>query len=380
MSVLARDMETAKEPVTALQLVQAIPNPVVALDGNDQILFANAAAENFFQQGARMLQRMSLVDLVSQTSPLIVLADSVRRNRTSVNEHSLTIGTPRTGGERNVDLQLAAVPECSGVVLLQITPRSIARKIDRQLTHRDAVRTVAGMAAMMAHEIRNPLSGIRGAAQLLEPALEEGDASLARLICDETVRIGALVDQMEVFCDERPLDRSAVNIHEVLDHVIAIASSGFANHRRIEQHYDPSLPPVHGNRDQLVQVFLNLLKNAHEASRGSAIAISTAYRPGIHLSVEGSGERLSLPLEVCVSNSGDPIPEDLRPRLFEPFVTTKANGKGLGLALVAKIVSDHSGVIECESDTDRTVFRILLPRFTTSPVDHRKPDQVEPSK
>jgi two-component system nitrogen regulation sensor histidine kinase GlnL len=362
---------------TALHLMQAVPNPIVALNEQGRIVFANVAAENFFHLGAKVLLRMSLSDMVSGTSPLVGLAETVRRNRTSVNEYNLSIGTPRTGGERQVDLQVTAVPDCEGIVLLMITPRSIAQKIDRQLTHRDAVRTVAGMAAMMAHEIRNPLSGIRGAAQLLEPALSEEDAALAKLICSETDRIGALVDQMEVFCDERPIARSPVNIHEVLDHVITVSSSGFGQGRRIEQNYDPSLPPVVGNRDQLVQVFLNLLKNACEADPASGIMVSTAYRPGVHLSVAGSGERMSLPLEVCVSNTGDPISEDLLPHLFEPFVTTKANGKGLGLAMVAKIISDHSGMVECESNAERTTFRILLPRYLVSKDRRSSSEEME---
>ncbi len=355
----------------ALQLLQSVPNPLVVIGRDNALTFGNVAAEQFFHLSARMLTRLGLADMVSSTSPLIGLVEDVRTERTTINEYGIVIGTPRLGGQRTVDLQVTSVPESPDLVLVQIWPRSIAQRIDRQLTHRDAARTVTGMASMLAHEIKNPLSGIRGAAQLLEPALGDDDKALARLICDETDRIRDLVDQMEVFTDERPVERQSVNIHEVLDHVIALGKSGFAHRRHIEQVYDPSLPPVLGNRDQLVQVFLNLLKNACEADadRSRAILLSTAFRPGIRLTMPGSGVRMSLPLEVSIQNAGEAIPETVMAQLFEPFFTTKSGGKGLGLALVAKIVSDHSGIVDCESDDQRTIFRVLLPVFSAASSD-----------
>lgn len=242
----------------------------------------------------------------------------------------------------------------------------MAEKIDRQLTHRGAARSVTGLAAMLAHEIKNPLSGIRGAAQLLESSVDDNDRALTRLITDEADRIVKLVDRMEVFSDERPIERDPVNIHVVLEHVKRLAQSGFARHIRIVEEYDPSLPPVYANRDQLVQVFLNLVKNAAEAIGDDAdgeILLTTAFRPGIRLSVPGSANRVTLPLEFAVRDNGPGVPPDMLPHLFDPFVTTKTNGTGLGLALVAKIIGDHGGVIECESQQNRTIFRVLMPAF-----------------
>ena len=347
-------------------LLAALPHPVLVLGDDDRVLYANLAAETFFSLSHGMLKRQTLPDIIAFSSPLGALVGQVRKSGATVNEYGVEVDLPRSGVHRLVDVFAGGIPEQPGLIVLMLQQRSMAQMIERQLTHRAAARSVSGMAAVLAHEIKNPLSGIRGAAQLLEPGLRDEDRALTQLICTETDRIRDLVDRMEVFGDERPLAAEPVNIHSVLDHVKRLAETGFADGIKINVDYDPSLPPLPGNRDKLIQAFLNLVKNAAESieeSRepGGRIVLRTAFRPGVRLSVPGTGARVSLPLMIEVEDTGAGVPDELKPHLFDPFVTTKRKGTGLGLALVAKIIGDHGGVIECESVPKRTVFRVLLP-------------------
>jgi two-component system nitrogen regulation sensor histidine kinase GlnL len=366
MSALSA-MSAAPTSLADAQL-NALPHPIIRVARDGKIADANVAAEQFFEASIPMLRRHMLRELVPFGSPLLPLVEQVRARGAAVNEYKVDLSTPRNPGERLVDLYVAPLSEHPDQVVVMLQERTIAEKMDRQLIHRGAARSVIALASMLAHEIKNPLSGIRGAAQLLEQSAGDDDRPLTRLICDETDRIVKLVDRMEVFSDERPIEREAVNIHVILDHVKRLAQSGFGHHIRFVEEYDPSLPLVFANRDQLVQVFLNLVKNAAEAIGETAadgeIHLSTKFRPGVRLSVSGNKARVSLPLEFCVRDNGPGVPDDLTPHLFDPFVTTKPTGSGLGLALVSKIVGDHGGIIECESQQRRTMFRVLMPVYS----------------
>ncbi len=352
-------------------LLSALPHPILVIANDQSIVFANAAAESFFSMSSTQLTRSRISDIVAFGCPLLGLIEQVQATAATVNEYSIEVATPRFSGAKLVDVYGGPLPEEPRNMFLMLQQRSMAQMIERQLTHRAAARSVSGMAGVLAHEIKNPLSGIRGAAQLLEPGLSDEDRALTQLICSETDRIRNLVDRMEVFGDERPISKDAVNIHDVLNHVRRIAEHGFGRNVRYVEDYDPSLPNVLGNRYKLVQVFLNLLKNAAEAigekNDGGRILMQTAFRPGVRLSLPGSDTRVSLPLMIQIEDNGSGILEHLKPHLFDPFVTTKPSGSGLGLALVAKIIADHGGIIECESEPKRTVFRVLLPMQRSRP-------------
>ncbi|MBX9739745.1 MAG: PAS domain-containing protein [Beijerinckiaceae bacterium] len=358
---------------TAQLLFNNLPHPVLAVARDGSIRDANVAAETFFELSRVMLLRLKLADVLPFGSPLLSVVEHALSRGAVVNEYRVDIGTPRIGTERIVDINAAPLSANGDGVVIMLQERTIADKMDRQLTHRGAARSVTALAAMLAHEIKNPLSGIRGAAQLLETAVTDEDRALTRLICDETDRIVKLVDRMEAFSDERPIERESVNIHAVFDHVKRIAQAGFARHIRFNESYDPSLPPVSANRDQLIQVFLNLVKNAAEAIGEDAIdgeiELSTAFRPGVRLKTPGGIAPVSLPLEFCIRDNGPGVAEDIAAHLFDPFVSNKSYGTGLGLALVAKIIGDHGGIVECESHPRRTTFRVLMPMY--APTDGR---------
>lgn len=355
-------MVGAAPQATAAAILGALPVAVLVIGGDYRIGAANPAAEQLLGGSEEHLMRGRLTDLLPADSQLVALIDLVLRSGHTVAEYSVVLASPRIG-EHLVDVKVAPLADGGDSVVVCLEERTMARKLDRQLTHLGAVRSVAGISAMLAHEVKNPLSGIRGAAQLLESSVDESDRELTQLICTETDRIRDLVDRMDVFADDRPLTRHRVNIHTVLEHVRRLGESSAGGEPRFVEHYDPSLPPVQGNRDQLIQVFLNLVKNAIEAvpARGGEIVITTSYQHGLRFSSLGSGHRHQLPIVVAIQDNGSGIPEELRNHIFEPFVTTKKTGTGLGLSLVAKIIEDHGGLVECESGHRRTTFTVRLP-------------------
>jgi len=352
--------------VDPLSILNSLSDAVIAVGDDNAIRYVNNAAEQLFGLGAHNLVGNSLDTFITADNPLFFVIEKSRRAGASFAERDVSIEGPRLD-EREMSVQTQPLSVEDGVVVISLHEQTLARHIDRQLVHRGAARSVTAMASMLAHEVKNPLSGIRGAAQLLEDGTDDEGRELTQLICDEADRIVSLVNRMEAFSDERLPERSAVNIHEVLDRAQRSAENGFARNVRFLPLFDPSLPLVSGDRDQLIQVFLNLVKNAAEAvkengdERGGEIRIETRYRNGLRLALPGTGERVDLPIEITIRDNGSGVPPDIRPYLFDPFVTSKKNGSGLGLALVAKLVGDHGGVIDLESDNSGTAFKVMLP-------------------
>ncbi len=346
------------------RVLSAMPSSVLVVDGGATIVFVNPAAEQLFGVGRAMLEGRPLGELVPLDSPLFDLIQRVRMQESGVSDYGVALPLKR-GIERLVDLHVSPLGGQPGQSVVVLHPCSVAQRLNRQLAHRGGARSVAGLAITLAHEVKNPLSGIRGAAQLLEQSVAEEDRPLIRLICDETDRVCGLVDRMEQFADGQLIERRPVNIHQVLERVRRLAESGFARQVRFVERYDPSLPEVDGDHDQLVQVFLNLVKNAAEAvpATGGEIIVATQYEHGLWVRVANSRERVELPITVEIEDNGPGVSRELLSDLFEPFVSTKRTGSGLGLALVAKIVGDHGGLVEFQNGSRGATFRVRLPAW-----------------
>jgi len=348
-------------------ILDSLPQAVLVCNRDLTICSANHAAQTLCGLSKKQLIGTCLLSVLPLPNPVPELVHDVLNMGSLVSEYEVDVSTPRSGQNRIVDVQASLLEHEQEMVLLVLRERGMADRLEQHMLPRAAARSVTGLAAMLAHEIKNPLAGIKGAAQLLSHNLASEDKELSSLIISETDRIAKIVDRMEIFSDETPMERSEVNVHSIMSYVRRAALSGFASGMEIEESYDPSLPPVAGNRDELVQLFLNLVKNSAEALQNVTdpkIKLKSAYRSGMRLSVPGSAKRSSLPLEFSVSDNGPGITPELRAHVFDPFVTSKRNGSGLGLALVARTVSRHGGMIECDSQSDGTTFRMLLPAWS----------------
>lgn len=338
-----------------------LPFPALVLDRKLQVIDVNTGVEQFLSASEKQIRQRGLRYFFGRNSIIMGTIAQAIADMSSVSQYGVDVSTAgKTAVSCNIYVNFLS-PE-DGTILLIIQPTGVALKMSQSLTHLAAARSVTAMAGMLAHEIRNPLAGINGAAQLLAMNASDSDKELAEMIGQEAKRIGNLVDRVEHFGDQRPVERRPVNIHDVLDRASRSAKAGFAAHAAFSLEYDPSLPEVAGDPDQLLQVFQNLIKNASEAltdSRGQ-IRIRTSYNSGMKFAA--TGHRIeNLPIQVEVIDNGKGIPESLIADVFDPFVSSKSNGTGLGLSLVSKIVASHGGLIECTSGSGKTRFCVRLP-------------------
>lgn len=340
----------------------ALPVPALILDENDHITDINPAAEGFLMVSAKAIKGQPIWDKLKVDIPLESALNRARDNDAPLFVNDLDVGT----GERaplQCNLQIAPLSGAPGSMIVLISPRELAGRMTQSQSVKSAAKSAIGMAEMLAHEIKNPLAGITGAAQLLSMNLAPEDLELTDLIVSESRRIVALLEQVEQFGNIAPPRPGPINLHDVLNRARRTALVGFAASMIIQEHYDPSLPLAHGDADQLLQVVQNLLKNATEAASpsGGTITLHTYYEQSLRVHRCG-GEGKSLPLQIEVIDDGPGLPEELANDIFDPFVSGRENGTGLGLALAAKIISDHNGWISVKSVPGRTVFRISLPR------------------
>ena len=339
----------------------ALPVPAFVIDATDGIEAANPAAESFLNISERALKGQSVLSRLRVNMPM---ADALARVRTNaapifVNDVDVTVAG-RAPVQCNI--QIAPLGDLSQGILMLVSPREMADRLGRAQSSAVSARSAIGMADMLAHEIKNPLAGISGAAQLISMNASPEDQELTDLIVAETRRIVKLLEQVEQFGNMRPPERKVVNIHDLLDRARRSALVGVAARMQVIADYDPSLPETLADGDQLLQVFLNLLKNASEAAgpKGGTIRIRTFYDLSLRLRRK-DGTGTPLPLQIEIIDDGPGIKPEIAAEIFEPFVSGRENGTGLGLALVSRIISDHDSWINVDSVPGRTVFRISLP-------------------
>jgi len=358
----AAETEVREAPVLPATLIEALPSAIIVVDRDGVCRLLNAAAEDLLQVGRKNLLGRRLSEIIPDDCPVFSLIEQCRLGRSAVSDSEMLIDGPRLHLE-HVFVEAAPLGDPHGSVVISMRDRGLEHRMARQGAAAEAAQSVRSMAGMLAHEIKNPLAGIRGAAQLLESKLGPGEAALAALIREEADRIVGLVNGVEIFADDRAPALSDINVHEALDHVCKLARVSFARHVGVREYYDPSLPPLRGNRDLLIQIFLNLVKNAAEACEGGKgeIVVTTAYQAGFRIGERNKAHRQPRRVAVTISDNGPGVPEALLGNLFDPFVTSKPGGRGLGLPLVAKLVRAHDGVIEFSSRPGATRFTVLLP-------------------
>lgn len=346
---------------TESALWASLPVPAFLIDADDRIVDVNSAAEGFLNLSRKAVLGHPIWDQLAIDAPIEPAFERARGQGTPLFVNDIDVGS----GNRaplQCAIQIAPLVGSPGVMMMLVSPRELAGRMTQSHSVKSAAQSAIGMAEMLAHEIKNPLAGITGAAQLLSMNLAPEDLELTDLIVAESRRIVKLLEQVEQFGNLSVPDFKPVNIHDVLDRARRSALLGFGAHMKIIEDYDPSLPLAYGDPDQLLQVVLNLLKNASEAAPGGGtIRLRTYFEHSFRLRRnDGSGQ--SLPLQVEVIDDGPGLPEEIRADIFDPFVSGRENGTGLGLALVSKIISDHDGWIAVDSVPGRTVFRLSLPR------------------
>ena len=350
-------------------IIEALPAAILVVDGAGSCRAMNAAAEDLLGVGRKNLLGRKLAEIVFADSPLFTLIEQCGHGGSAVSDAEMSIEGPRLQRE-HLSVEVAPLDDPDEMVVISLRDRNLELRMARQTAAAESAQSVRAMAGMLAHEIKNPLAGIRGAAQLLESKVNPAEAALAALIREESDRIVGLVNGVEIFADDRVPALGAVNVHEVLDHVCKLARVSFARHVAMRELYDPSLPEVRGNRDLLIQIFLNLVKNAAEAfdrpdgdesRKAGEITVTTAYQAGFRIGERNKAHRQPRRIAITVADDGPGVPEELLGNLFDPFVSGKPGGRGLGLPLVAKLVRAHNGVIEFSSRPGQTRFTILLP-------------------
>ena len=349
----------AEDMVLAEAVLVSISTPMLAVDADNRFLIANPAAEEFFQASSQALAEMTMDDYFDPS--VISLLGRARQNASSVSDQGLDIKSPKLG-RKLINIQISPLMDHPSGLVIAIQERSLAERLRGQEKFRGAAKSMGHIAALLSHEIKNPLAGIRGAAELIAADPEGDSKPLTDLITTEADRIAALLTRAETLAGGQPPRRHPVNINEILHHAMSLAGSSFGKGRSISHEFDPSLPMASGDRDLLIQCFINLIKNACEATEiNGTIVVKTSFNLGARFALGKDQEMAASPLIVEITDNGAGIPENIRAHVFDPFVTGKPTGSGLGLAMVASTVASHDGTIDVESRPGQTQFRVGLP-------------------
>ena len=347
--------------LTESQIFAALPNPVFVLDLENRFIYLNQAAEIFFQSSRMILLGTALTSIVAVDSNFLSMVRRARAQSISVGDQGVELAGPKIG-LKLINVQITPFVDRELRLLICIQERALAERLRGQSLFRGAARSIAAMAAMFAREVKNPLAGIKGAAQLLEADLNGDRRNLTRMIVEESDRVAALLDRMEGFAGSANLVLAPLNIHEILDHCLNLAQASYGAHVKMRRSYDPSLPLVRGHRDLLIQAFINIIKNSCEATdiKGE-IVIKTSYSQGRRLTFSAVDGGSYAPVQVEVIDNGRGISEELRDHIFDPFVSGRSKGSGLGLTMVASVIADHGAMIDVKSAPGQTVFRMNFP-------------------
>ncbi|MGB1933260.1 MAG: two-component system sensor histidine kinase NtrB [Candidatus Puniceispirillaceae bacterium] len=364
-SMTSRHTTAEQDPPFPLaEVMDVLPFPIVLLDRDDSFIWLNHAGEQFFKSSLSILSGTRLDRLIPKDSQIFSLIRRARQSGTSVEDKAITFVGPRIG-LRGASIQLVTFPLSDfdePVILMTLQERTGAEQLATQQNFKGAALSMSRMSALLAHEIKNPLAGIKGAAQLLEMELPEAHHELSHMIVSETDRITSLLQRIENLSSDAPVRFETVNIHEVLDHCLKITSASFGRHLEIKRSYDPSLPDIQADREMLVQCFINLFKNASEATEeGDSLSLQTSYSLTRYVTTETSRKLIHLPLQIAIKDSGKGVSDDLQAHIFEPFVSNKSGGSGLGLAMVASVIADHGGAIAMHSSPKGSCFTLNLP-------------------
>ncbi|MGF1642877.1 MAG: nitrogen regulation protein NR(II) [Thiotrichales bacterium] len=340
-------------------ILEHMDTAVLLLDQRLGVVFLNPAGEMLFEKSLKRIRNRKLTAICPTQRGLIELIQSAIRDGAPISRRELSLRLP---SGREIIVNLTCTPIGEGGALIEVQQIARLLNITQDEVRQKEYSALRQLARGLAHEVKNPLGGIRGAAQLLQAELENPELhEYTQVIISETDRLQVLIDR--ILGPRRPPNKQSLSIHEVTEHVRRLLQAEANRNVRIDRDYDPSIPELRADRDQLVQAVLNIARNALEALSKSGGRIVLRTRVSRHYTIDGTCHPLVIRLQI--EDDGPGVPETLQPQIFFPMVTNKANGSGLGLSIAESLISGHGGLIKFHSEPGKTIFEILLPYENT---------------